>query len=153
MDDPAYSVLKKKLDKIKRSNVDPAWLGEKLLEADIIEESDVEKVNAQEGEDGQLGKLTEKVMRNGAPDVFQVLVDIISSKPTTKWLGKELKGIYIHFVILSFCFTFIYFVIYLLLWKYNYVCLQPIRINAAALCAQIIIIIIIIIIYKPVAVR
>ena len=92
MDDPGYSVLREKLGKIKKSNLDTAWLGEKLLEADIIDESDVETVNAQEEASARRAKLTEMVMGSGAPGVFQTFVNILSSKAKLKWLANDLKG-------------------------------------------------------------
>ena len=93
MDDPAYGVLRGKLAKIKRSNVDPAWLGKELLAAEIVDIGDAERAkNAEVGVDVRLADLIEKVLGNGDPDVFRMLVEILFRKPHIKWLAKELKG-------------------------------------------------------------
>ena len=97
MDEPEYGVLKGKLGKIKKSNVDTDWLADKLLEADIIDESDVGKVNALEGASARRAELTEMILGHGGPNVFQMFVNILFSKPKLRWLANELKGK--HFVV------------------------------------------------------
>ena len=92
MDEPAYGVLKGKLEKITKSNVNTAWLANKLLEANIIDESDVEEVNALEGASARRAELTEMLLGSGAPGVFQVFFNILFSKPKLRWLANELKG-------------------------------------------------------------
>ena len=93
MDDPAYRVLRGKLKRIKRSNVDPAWLGKELLTAEIVDVCDAERArDAQVPTDVRLGELVEMILGNGAPDVFQTLVGILFRKPHIKWLAKDLKG-------------------------------------------------------------
>ena len=93
MEEREYGVLRGKIGKIKRSNVDPAWLAGELLAADIIGEADFRRAsNSREEEDERLGKLVGKVMRNGAPDVFQTFISILLKEKPVKWLGEELKG-------------------------------------------------------------
>ena len=93
MEEPAYGVLRGKLGRIKRSNVDPAWLAGELLAAKIIGTTDVQRAtNAREIADERLGELVGVVMRNGAPDVFQAFVSILLKEDNVKWLGEELKG-------------------------------------------------------------
>ena len=95
MDDPAYSVLRDKLKKIERSNVDPAWLGKELLTAEIVDVCVAERArDAQVPTDVRLGELVKMILRNGAPDVFQTLVGILFRKPHIKWLAKDLKGMH-----------------------------------------------------------
>ena len=97
MDEPEYGVLKGKLGKIKRSNVDTDWLADKLLEAEIIDKSDVGKINALEGASARRAELTEMVLGHGGPNVFQIFVNILFGKPKLRWLANELNGK--HFVI------------------------------------------------------
>ena len=93
MEEPAYGVLRGKLGRIKRSNVDPAWLAGELLAAKIIGTTDVQRAtNAREIADERLGELVGVVMRNGTPDVFQAFVSILLKEDNVKWLGEELKG-------------------------------------------------------------
>ena len=93
MEKRAHGVLGGKIGRIRESNVDPAWLAGKLLAADIIGDSDYQRAsNPREIADERLGELVGKVMRNGAPDVFQTFVSILLSKGHVKWLGEELKG-------------------------------------------------------------
>ena len=68
-------------------------LAGELLAAKIIGDADFQRAsNPREEEDERLGKLVGKVMRNGAPDVFQTFVSILLKKDHVKWLGEELKG-------------------------------------------------------------
>ena len=93
MEERAYGVLRGKIGRIKRSNVDPAWLAGELLAAKIIGDEEFQRAsNSREEEDERLGKLVGKAMRNGAPDVFQTFVSILLKKDNVKWLGEELKG-------------------------------------------------------------
>ena len=93
MEDRAYGVLRRKLARIKRSNVDPAWLAGELMAATIIGSTELQKAkNPREVKDERLGELVENVMRNGAPDVFQTFVGILLKEDQIKWLGEELKG-------------------------------------------------------------
>ena len=85
-----------KIEKIKRSNMDPTWLAGKLLMAKIIEDADFQRANnPREVAHEQLGELVEKVMGNGAPGVFQTFVSILLKEDHIKWLGEELKGMII----------------------------------------------------------
>ena len=93
MEERAFGVLRGKIGRIKGSNVDPAWLAGELLAANIIGNADFQRAsNSREEEDERLGKLVGKVMRNGAPDVFQTFVSILLKENHVKWLGEELKG-------------------------------------------------------------
>ena len=93
MEERAYGVLRGKMGKIKRSNVDPAWLAGELLAADIIGNTDFQRAsNSQVVADERRAELVLKVMGNGAPDVFQTLVSILLKENHVKWLGEELKG-------------------------------------------------------------
>ena len=93
MEERAYGVLRGKIGRIKGSNVDPAWLAGELLAAKIIGNTDFQRAsNPREVADERLGELVEKVMRNGAPDVFQNFVSILLKLDHVKWLGEELKG-------------------------------------------------------------
>ena len=93
MEERAYGVLRGKIGRIKGSNVDPAWLAGELLAAKIIGDAEFQRAsNSREEEDERLGKLVGKVMRNGAPDVFQNFVSILLKLDHVKWLGEELKG-------------------------------------------------------------
>ena len=86
-------MLQEKIGRIKRSNVDPTWLAGELLAVKIIGNADFQRAsNSREEEDERLGKLVEKVMRNGAPDVFQTFISILLKLDHVKWLGEELKG-------------------------------------------------------------
>ena len=93
MEERAYGVLRGKMGKIKRSNVDPAWLAGELLAANIIGNTDFQRAsNSQVVADERRADLVLKVMGNGAPDVFQTLVSILLKESHVKWLGEELKG-------------------------------------------------------------
>ena len=93
MEERAHGVLGGKIGRIKRSNVDPAWLAGELLAAKIIGITDFQRAtNAREIVDERLEELVGKVMRNGAPDVFQTFVSILLKEDHVKWLGEELKG-------------------------------------------------------------
>ena len=93
MEEPAYGVLRGKIGRIKRSNVDPNWLAGELLMAEIIKHRDLERAcNYQEVADNRLAELVIKIMGNGAPDVFQTFVSILLKQDHVKWLGEELKG-------------------------------------------------------------
>ena len=73
--------------------MDPAWLAGELLAAKIIGDADFRKAsNISRDEDERLGKLVQKVMQNGAHDVFQTFVSILLKEDPVKWLGEELKG-------------------------------------------------------------
>ena len=93
MEKQAHGVLGGKIGRIRESNVDPAWLAGELLAAKIIGDADFRRAsNTSREEDERLGKLVQKVMQNGAPDVFQTFVSILLKEDPVKWLGKELKG-------------------------------------------------------------
>ena len=93
MEERAYGVLRGKMGKIKRSNVDPAWLAGELLAANIIGNTDYQRAsNSQVVADERRADLVLEVMGNGAPDVFQTLVSILLKENHVKWLGEELKG-------------------------------------------------------------
>ena len=93
MEEREYGVLRGKIRRIKRSNVDPAWLAGELLAAKIIGDTDVQRAsNPREVKDDRLAELVQTVMRNGAPDVFQTVVNILLKADHVKWLGEELKG-------------------------------------------------------------
>ena len=93
MEEPAYGVLRGKIGRIQRSNVDPAWLAGEFLAAKIIGITDFQRAtNAQEIAHKRLGELVGVVMGNGAPDVFQAFVSILLKEDNVKWLGEELKG-------------------------------------------------------------
>ena len=95
MERRAYGVLGGKVERIKSSNVDPAWLARRLVEAEIIGEEDEERAkNASIPKPERRSELVEIVQGNGAPGVFQTFVNILLSKPHLKWLGGELKGRY-----------------------------------------------------------
>ena len=93
MEEREYGVLGGKIGRIKGSNMDPAWLAGELLVAKIIGTTDFKRAsNPREVADERLGELVEKVMRNGAPGVFQTFVSILLKLDDVKWLGEELKG-------------------------------------------------------------
>ena len=93
MEERAYGVLGGKIGRIKRSNVDPAWLSEQLLSAKIIGKSDVERMKDPAlSKPERRGELVEMVQGNGRPGVFQTFVNIFLSEPHLEWLGKDLKG-------------------------------------------------------------
>ena len=93
MEEPAHGVLRGKIGKIKRSNLDPAWLAGELLAAKIIGNTDFQKAsNPREEAADRLGELIEKVMGNGAPNVFQTFVGTLLREDHVKWLGEELNG-------------------------------------------------------------
>ena len=94
MEERAYGVLRGKMGKIKRSNVDPAWLAGELLAANIIGNTDFQGAsNSQVVADERRAELVLKVMGNGATDVFQTFVSILLKESHVKWLGEELKGV------------------------------------------------------------
>ena len=93
MEKRAYGVLGGKVERIKASNVDPAWLAEKLVSAKIvgkIEEERAKKADVPEAQ--RRGKLVEMVQGNGRRGVFQTFVNILLDEPHLEWLGEELKG-------------------------------------------------------------
>ena len=92
MEKRAHGVLGGKIGRIRESNVDPAWLAGELLAAKIIGDADFRRASNSREEDERLGKLVQKVLRNGAPDVFQTFVSILLKEDHVKWLGEELKG-------------------------------------------------------------
>ena len=93
MESRAYGVLGGKVGRIKSSNVDPAWLAQKLLAANIIGEEDEERAkNADIPKPERRGELVEIVQGNGRRGVFRTFVNILLSKPHLGWLGEELKG-------------------------------------------------------------
>ena len=93
MEERAYGVLRGKIERIKRSNVDPAWLAGELLAAKIIGNTDYQRAsNGLVVADDRRAELVIKVMGNGAPDVFQTFVSILLKLDHVKWLGEELKG-------------------------------------------------------------
>ena len=93
MEKRAHYVLGGKFGRIRESNVDPAWLAGELLAAKIIGNTELQRAsNTREVADERLGELVQKVMRNGAPNVFQTFVSILLKEDHVKWLGEELKG-------------------------------------------------------------
>ena len=93
MEERAYGVLGGKIGRIKRSNVDPAWLSEQLFSAKIIGKSDMERAkDVAIPKPERRGELVEIVLGNGRPDVFQTFVNIFLSEPHLEWLGEDLKG-------------------------------------------------------------
>ena len=106
METRAHGVLGGKIGRIKSSNVDPVWLAQKLLTANIIGEYDLEKakdVGIPKPE--RRAELVEIVQGNGRRGVFQTFVNIFLSEPHLKWLGEELQGRYcqwpmsIHYIL------------------------------------------------------
>lgn len=96
MERRAYGVLGGKLDRIKTSNVNPAWLAERLFAAHIIGRDDVQMAkNPDIPKPERRGELVEIVQGNGKRKVFQTFVEILLSEPHLEWLGEELKGKYI----------------------------------------------------------
>ena len=93
MERRAYGVLGGKVERIKCSNVDPAWLAEQLLSAKIIGKRDVEMANnADIPKPERRSELVEIVQGNGRRGVFQKFVNILLCEPHLEWLGEELKG-------------------------------------------------------------
>ena len=93
MEERAYGVLRRKIGRIREFNVDPVWLAEKLLAVNIIGITDFQRAsNSREMADERLRELVFTVMRNGAPNVFQVFVEILLRENIVKWLGEELRG-------------------------------------------------------------
>ena len=93
MEERAYGVLGGKIGRIKRSNVDPVWLAERLQDAKIIGQSDEDRAkNVSIPKPERRGELVELVQGNGRRGVFQTFVNILLSKPHLEWLGEELKG-------------------------------------------------------------
>ena len=95
MESRARGVLGGKIGRIKVSNVNPAWLAERLVEEKIIGEEDEERAkNGDIPKPERLSELVEIVQGHGGPGVFQTFVTILLSKPHLKWLGEELKSTY-----------------------------------------------------------
>ena len=93
MESRAYSVLQKKLERIKRSNADPLWLAEELFAAGIIGEQDVKAArNTDISKADRRGELLDSVAGNGAEGVFQTFVSILLNQRHLEWLGTEIKG-------------------------------------------------------------
>lgn len=93
MEGPQHGVLRGKIGKIKKSNVNPAWLAQKLLAADIIgEEEEIDAKKEDIPEEKRREDLVKLVMGNGAEGVFEKFVNILSSKRHLEWLEKEIKG-------------------------------------------------------------
>ena len=93
MEELACSVIRGKISRIKKSNVDPAELSGELLARGIIGTNDVQKASLQgNAASERRGELFLTIMGNGAPGTFFTLVEILLRKPEWKWLGEELKG-------------------------------------------------------------
>ena len=93
MERRAHGVLGGKISRIKESNVDPAWLAQRLYSAKIIGKADEERAKKSDVPEAQrCGKLVEMVQRNGRKGVFQRFVSILLSEPHLDWLGEELRG-------------------------------------------------------------
>ena len=93
MEKRAFGVLGGKIERIKASNVDPAWLAGELRAARIIGPEDEERArNADVQSAKRLVELVRLVQGNARRDVFQTFVNILLSQKHTDWLGKELKG-------------------------------------------------------------
>ena len=93
MERRAYGVLGGKVERIKASNVDPAWLAEKLVSAKIVGKLEEERAREADVPEAQRrGKLVEMVQGNGRRGVFQTFVNILLNEPHLEWLGEELKG-------------------------------------------------------------
>ena len=93
MEARALHVLTTNFATITESNVDPACLAGKLLAAEIIGNNDYQRAsNPRESTNVRLGELVDKVMRNGASNVFQTFVNILLREGHVKWLGEKLKG-------------------------------------------------------------
>ena len=93
MERRAYGVLGGKTERIKASNVDPAWLARELRAAYIIGPEDEERArNVHVTKAHRLEELVGLVQGNGRRGVFQTFVNILLSQRHTDWLGKELKG-------------------------------------------------------------
>ena len=93
MESRAHGVLGGKISRIKESNVDPAWLAQRLYSAKIIGKADEERAKKSDVPEAQrCGKLVEMVQRNGRKGVFQTFVSILLSEPHLDWLGEELRG-------------------------------------------------------------
>ena len=95
MDPPAYGVLRGKFGKIKSSNVNPAWLGERLYAANIIGQEEKERARSVDiAKSERLGELVDSVLGNGGRGVFETFVNILFSQPHLRWLADQLKGRY-----------------------------------------------------------
>ena len=93
MEKRAFGVLGGKIERIKASNVDPAWLAWELRAARIIGFADEERArNVHVNNAQRLAELVRVVQGNARRDVFQTIVSILLSQKQTEWLGKELKG-------------------------------------------------------------
>ena len=109
MERRAYGVLGGKVERIKCSNVDPAWLAEQLLSAKIIGKRDVEMAkNADIPKPERRSELVEIVQGNGRRGVFETFANIFLCEPHLEWLGEELKGrscqyLYRRFIMLLWC--------------------------------------------------
>ena len=93
MERPAFGVLGGKIERIKASNVDPAWLAWELRAARIIGFEDEERArNVHVASAQRLAELVRLVQGSSQRGVFQTFVNILLSQKHTDWLGKELKG-------------------------------------------------------------
>ena len=93
MERPAFGVLGGKIERIKASNVNPAWLAGELRAARIIGFEDEERArNVHVASAQRLVELVRLAQGNARRDVFQTFVNILLSQKHTDWLGKELKG-------------------------------------------------------------
>ena len=109
MESRAYGVLGGKIGRIKASNVDPAWLAERLQAERIIGHRDVERAKDNSIlKPERCGELVELMQGNGRRGVFQTFVNILLSEPHLEWLGEELKcnNIEVHTPI--WCYDTIY---------------------------------------------
>lgn len=96
MEPRAHGVLGGKIGRIKESNVNPVWLAEELFAAEIIVEFDLmDARNTNISKAERRGELLELVMGSGKEGVFQTFVKILLSKEPLKWLGSEIKGLFI----------------------------------------------------------
>ena len=86
-------MLRGKLEKIKASGLDPAWLGGMLRAEGIIGAEDEEKAKDEAvGVAARLEELTTALERNSRKGVVDDLVAVLMKQPSTMWLAKELKG-------------------------------------------------------------
>ena len=107
MEKRAHGVLDGKIGRIKSSNVDPVWLAQKLLTANIIGENDLERAKDVEiPKPERRGELVEIVQGNGRRGVFQTFVNIFLSEPHLTWLGEELQGGYAYTLYPLWCFIY-----------------------------------------------
>ena len=93
MEGREHDVLGEKIERIKSSNVSPAWLAERLHAANIVGKDDVRYAKKDDvPKHERRGELVELVLGNGRRGVFQTFVEIFLSEPHLEWLGEELKG-------------------------------------------------------------